>query len=354
VPTIEPDVLRDFVAAIYRAKGTPDSVAERVAQLQVDADLAGHVSHGVTNTPQYVAAIDRGHIRPDAPVEIVDRGVATAVIDGNWGFGYSVTTQATQVAISMARESGAAALVVRRQGHVGRLGAYTTKLAEAGLIGMLTADSGASTKIAVPFGGAEARLGSNPISIAVPGASRVVCFDVASTAVAAGKVMVARIAHKPVPTGWIVDSNGEPTTDPDDFVQGGALLPLGGDQGHKGYALSFVIEVLSGLLTGIGYGVDPSGRHNDGCFMAAFDISRFRDLTEFKNDVESFIDWIKATKLADGFTEILYPGEAEVRARERLLGSGIELHARVCDRLAKLAGELGVTVPGALITAQPR
>lgn len=349
MPTIDPRDLVAFVSAIYGAKGVESEVAATVAGLQVEADLVGHTSHGVVSTLQYVAAIDKGHIVPAAGMSVVRRSESTAVVDGGWGFGYAVTTQAVGIAVEMARATGAGALTVRRQSHIGRLGAYTSKIAEAGCIGLLTADSGASTKYAVPFGGAEARLGSNPISIAVPGRDRIVCFDVASTAVAAGKVVMARIRRQPVPLGWIVDGNGDPSTDPKAFLDGGALLPLGGDQGHKGYGLSFMIEVLSGLLTGIGYGVDPSGRHNDGCFMAAFDIGRFRDVDEFKEDVDSFIDWMKATPLATGFTEILYPGEMEARNRGRRM-SGIDLDTKVSSRLAALADELGVPVPAAVRT----
>ena len=343
--TIDPGDLRRLLAGIYEAKGTPGAVAATVAGLQVEANLAGHDSHGAILTTDYVARIDQGHIAPDAPIEVVAESPVTAVIDGHWGFGFAVTTRATELLIEKAGRDGLAAITIRRQSHVGRLGAYTSRVAARGMIGLMTADSGAGPKAAAPFGGRERRLGTNPLSIALPAESSIVCLDMATTTVAAGKLNLAIHRGEPIPDGWIVDREGRPTRRAEDYYEGGALLPLGGDQGHKGYGLSFVVEALSGLLTGLGFGLDPSGRHNDGCFLAAFDVARFRPLAQFKRDMEDFIRFLKATEPAAGFKEVLYPGEVEARARRERERSGIEVDDASWQRITDIARSLGVTVP---------
>jgi uncharacterized oxidoreductase len=339
--------LETFVAAIYREHGVPEKEAVVVARSQVEANMVGHDSHGVIKTAEYLERVAKGHIVPGAPVEVESETTTTAVVNGNWGFGFVVTEQAMQIATRKARANGVAALTVRHQGHIGRLGAYTAAAAEEGFIALMTADSGLGPKSATPYGGRERRLGTNPISIAVPsGQAGAVCIDIATTSVALGKVQVARARGESIPKGWIVDRDGRPTDDPSAYYDGGALLPLGADQGHKGYGLSFMVEVLSGLLTGLGFGVDPKGRHNDGCFIALFDVDRFRDLTGFTADVDAFIAFLKETEPADGFTEVLYPGELEQRKRLAAGVEGIEIDDKTWQALVDIARSKGVTVPG--------
>jgi uncharacterized oxidoreductase len=283
---------------------------------------------------------------PNAPIEVLEEGPSTAVIDGNWGFGFSVTSWAVNFAAEKARKTGVAALTVRRQGHIGRIGAYTSRLAEAGFIGLLFTDSGAGPKAAAPFGGRERRLGTNPLSVAVPGVNSIVCYDAATSAVAAGKLSLAISRGEPVPVGWIVDKEGRATTDPAAYFSGGALLPVGGEQGHKGYGLSFIVEVFAGILTGLGFGIDPSGRTNDGCFMAAFDIDRFRQAAQFRQEIEDFIAFVKSSAPAEGFTEVLYPGELETRTRQQRETSGIEVEDTTWEELGQIAAKYGVKPPG--------
>lgn len=339
--------LEEFLTALYRAHGVPDDEAEIVAHSQVESNLVGHDSHGVIKTLDYLGRIEKQHIVPGAPFEIESETPTTAVINGNWGFGFVITQRAMDMTIAKAREHGVAAVTIRHQGHIGRLGAYTTMAAEEGFIALMTADSGLGPKSAAPYGGRERRLGTNPISIAIPsGQDGAVCLDMATTAVASGKLQVARQRKQQIPFGWVVDRDGNPTQDPNAYYEGGSILPLGGDQGaHKGYGLSFMVEVLSGLLTGLGFGLDPKGRHNDGCFVALFDVSRFRPREDFSNDVDAFIDFLKATELASGFTEILYPGEVEARRRNTNEAGGIEIEETFWRQLAEVGRDRGVAVP---------
>src|SRR5215470_6229782 len=289
MPRVAAERLYHIGKALLEAAGSSADEAEVVMRHCIDANLAGHDSHGIIQIPTYIDRIKVGHIVPGAPWTIVQESATTTVIDGHWGFGYTVTERAMQLTIDKARQSHVAATTVHRQGHIGRLASYTLMAARADMIGLITADSGRSTKQVAPFGGREPRLGTNPLSIAIPSDLDGPLFlDMATSAVAAGKISLAESRGESVPDGWIVDASGQPTTDPAQLKQGGALLPLGGSEGYKGSGLSVIVEILCGLLTGLGFGIDPSGRHNDGCFLAAWKVDAFRPVADFKREVTEF------------------------------------------------------------------
>jgi len=343
MPVFTPEYLHKAAYHICRAKGTPDADAEVVATHLVKANLVGHDSHGVIQIPTYMERIDAGHIVPNAPFVVEKEAPCTAVINGNWGFGFVVTERAMNMAIDKARVNGVAAITVRRQSHIGRLGDYPTMALKQGMIGMITADSGASPKHVAPFGGRARKLGTNPMCIGMPSnLEGPVLMDMASSTVALGKVALARNRKEPIPMGWIVDKDGNPTTDPNDYYSGGALLPVGGDQGHKGYALSFMVEVFSGLLTGLGFGVDPEGRHNDGVFIAAFNLEHFRPLEEFKKEMGEFVEFVKDSPPAAGFKEVLYPGEIEYRTEQTRRKEGIFVEDETWAQISGLIQSLGL------------
>ena len=168
-------------------------------------------------------------------------------------------------------------------------------------------------------------------------------IDMATSAVAAGKLGVAVARGTSVPEGWIIDKDGNSSTDPSDLRNGGAVLPLGGPEGHKGYGLSVMVEILSGILTGLGFGHDPSGRHNDGCFLAAFNVDAFRPVEDFKQEVTEFAQYLKSTPTATGFSEVFYPGELEHLREQQLLQEGIAVEDATWDALKALADEYGLT-----------
>ena len=310
----------------------------------IDANLAGHDSHGIIQIPTYVDRIRVGHIVPGADWTIVQESSTTTVIDGHWGFGYTVSERAMQLTIDKAAKANVAATTVFRQGHIGRLASYTLMAARADMIGLITADSGRSTKQVAPFGGREARIGTNPLSIAIPSDLEGPLFlDMATSAVAAGKIQLAASRGEAVPLGWIVDASGRPSTDPNDLRKGGALLPLGGSEGYKGSGLAAIVEILCGLLTGLGFGMDPSGRHNDGCFMAVFNVSAFRPLADFKREVADFARYLKATPPAEGFAGVLYPGEIEHMREQERRQNGIDVEDATWDKLKDLANQFGIT-----------
>ena len=343
MPTIPADRLQQIGAQLLQGAGASEEEATIVSRHSIGANLAGHDSHGIIQIPTYIERIKQGHIVPGAPIEVVRQTATTTVVDGHWGFGYVVSERAMEMTIEKARQSGVAAATVYRQSHVGRVADYPAMAAQAGMIGLLTADSGRAAKAVVPFGGREPRLGTNPICIAMPSnLEGTLYIDMATSAVAAGKLGVAVARGTAIPEGWMLDKEGNPSTDPAALRQGGALLPLGGPEGHKGYGLSVMIEILSGILTGLGFGHDPSGRHNDGCFMAVFSVEAFRPLDQFKQEVTEFARYLKSSPPAVGFDQVYYPGELEHIRTQKLLEEGIFVEDATWERLKALANELGL------------
>ncbi len=343
MPKLSAERITEIGQALLVASGAPPEEAAIVMRHCVGANLAGHDSHGIIMIPNYIERVRQGHIVPGAPWEIVRESPTTTVVDGHWGFGYVANERAMRYTVDKARTANVAACTVFRQGHIGRLASYPLMAAEAGMIGLITANSGRSPKHVAPFGGAEPRLGTNPISIAVPSDLDGPLFlDMATAAVAAGKINLAVARGEPVPAGWIIDKDGRPTTDPTQHRKGGALLPLGGTEGYKGYGLAVMVEILCGLLTGLGFGVDPAGRHNDGCFMAVFNVDAFRPLAEFKREVGEFARYLQDTRPAEGFARVYYPGEIEHEKQRDRRAGGVEVEDGTIAKLAELARGYGI------------
>jgi LDH2 family malate/lactate/ureidoglycolate dehydrogenase len=343
MPKIPAERLSEIGRALFIAAGAPPEEAETVMRHVVAANLAGHDSHGIIQVPTYIERIKLGHIVPGAPWKIIRESPTTTVVDGHWGFGYVVNERAMRLTIEKARSANVAAATVFRQGHIGRVASYTLMAAREGMIGIASADSGRSPKAVAPFGGREARLGTNPISIAMPSdLEGPLYLDMATSAAAAGKIALAVARNQPVPDGWIIGADGKPTNDPRQLRQGGALLPVGGSEGYKGYGLSVMVEILCGLLTGLGFGVEPTGRHNDGCFMAVFKVDAFRPLSEFKKEIGEFAAYLKATKPAEGSSGVYYPGEIEYLREKDRRENGIEVEDATWYRLRTLAEGYGL------------
>src|SRR6202045_231610 len=209
MPTVQADRLTRIGAALPRAAGPSGEEARAVAVGCVNANLAGHDSHGVIAIPTYIDRVKAGHIVPGAKWTIVQESPTTTVIDGHWGFGFYVNANAMALTIEKAKTANVAACTVFRQSHVGRLAAYPMMAMREGMIGLATADSGRSPKHVAPFGGREPRLGTNPISIAVPSDLEAPFYlDMATSAVAAGEIGLAAARGEEIPAGWIVDRQG--------------------------------------------------------------------------------------------------------------------------------------------------
>ena len=258
MPIVHHDVLRGLIERLLLGAGAKADEAPIIARHSVAANLAGHDSHGVIMIPTYIGRVDNGDIVPGAPWEIRQETATSTVVDGNWGWGYVVSERATKMTIEKAKTSQVAATTIVQQSHIGRVAAYPLMAAREGMIAIMTADSGRGPKAVAPFGGREPRLGTNPICIAVPSAKgEAMVVDMATSAVAAGKVNLAKAKDVAIPEGWIVDGEGRPTTDPHQFGKG-AVMRMG-DVSAVGEADAVSTGSL-GLDIALGIGGLPRGR----------------------------------------------------------------------------------------------
>ena len=340
------DELLSFAERSYRALDVPESSAKLLADTLVQADLWGHQSHGVMRTFWYGDRFVTGAMARDAAPEwVVDAG-GLAVLDGKDGIGQVVTKIAMEDAIRRAKEHGIGAVSVRNSGHFGTAMYFTRMAAAADCIGFLSTN--ASPAMA-PWGGREKTVGNNPWSIAAPaGRHAPMVLDIANTAVARGKLYLARQRGEPIPETWAMDLEGNPTSDPVAGIAG-TILPMAG---HKGYAISAMMDVLSGVLSGSGFGPMVNGpyqaeaRSNVGHLAMVIDIAKCRPLADFNADMERMIEGLKATPRADGVDEIYYPGELEIRADTEQRKSGVRLPQDTLVDLNTRAAALGVAPLG--------
>ena len=338
MPNVPAETLRQLARAILEGVGTPADAAGVVGDSLIDANLAGHDSHGVIRLGGYVEAVKIGQVMPTETPDPLGRDRATSRIDGRWGWGQPGMLLATAEVIALGREFGAGVAVVHRCSHIGRVAPYVESVARAGLIGIALSNAGPAV---APYGGSQRVMGTNPIAWAVPrGEGRQpLSFDIATAAVAEGKLRVAQAKGERVAPGLIVDVDGHPSQNPDDFYAGGALLPFGG---HKGYGFSLLAQMLGRGLAGL----DPSDlisqRGVNGPVIIAIDVSPFVAPEVFVAMVEAQCVEITASPPADGVAEVLLPGELEIRMRERRLAEGVPIAARTWAELGALATDAGV------------
>ena len=340
MPTVTSDFLRQSVQAILEATGTPTDLAQVVSEALVGANLAGHDSHGVIRLPQYIEMVREGRVHPAARPCLLGRQQATARVDGARGWGQPAARLATDTVIGLAQEYGVGMVTIDNCNHIGRVGEYVERMTQAGLIGLTLCNVGAAV---APFGGREARMGTNPMAWGIPrgGGQDPVVVDFATSVVAEGKLRVARSKGEQVPPGLIIDRDGLPSTNPADFYDGGALLPFGG---YKGYGLSVMIELVGGALSGMAPSMTPGYQHGNGTMLMALKISNFVSPEQFAAQTDAYCESLKATPTVPGFSEVLVPGEPEIRARRQRLAAGIPLPETTWQALQTLADELKLTL----------
>ncbi|MBI2194558.1 MAG: Ldh family oxidoreductase [Planctomycetes bacterium] len=348
MPLLSEQPLKQLCAALFEAAGASASEAEIVSDSLVTSNLLGHDSHGVIRVMQYLRSIRQGDIVPGSPLEVVRETDTLLLVDGHWNFGQMTARSAMQKAIEKARRSGVVELAVRRCNHAGRMGEYAQQAAEAGLACWLVANAGRARGNVAPFGGAAARLATNPICFAAPWKEDgVFLLDLTTSIAPEGKVRVKLNRGERLPEGWILDAAGQPSTDPRDLYgpPPGALLPLGGSMGHKGFALSLMVEILGGILTGTGTVGPEKPQVGNGIFALVLDIETFLPRSEFQPQLQALIDYMKSCPTRPGFQEVLVPGEPEFRTLRHRRAHGIPVEEETWRQICTLAAELGVTPP---------
>ena len=345
--------LTGFAVTVLTALGTPPATAEVVARSLVESDLRGHDSHGVRRLVPYAALARSGALQVAAePRVLPDTPPAVAIVDGQDAFGQLTALMASTELVRRVRQTGIAIAVLRRCQHTGRLGEYVERIADAGHIALAMANADPTV---APWGGRDRMLGTNPYACAVPvpGGAAPLVVDFATSAIAEGKLAIARAAGKKVPAGLVVDADGHATTDPDDFYAGGALLPFGG---HKGYGLGLIADLVAGLLSGAGSASSPEYGGSFGTVLIAVNTAAFVDVETFANDVERLRDRLHTSAPASDSERVLVPGEPEWATRTHRLEHGIAVAPRILDDLDRLAAEVGVPGLGSTSssTAEPR
>src|SRR5689334_9645632 len=343
LPTrIDPERLRDFATAVYAGQGVPDSDAQLVADTLVQADLWGHQSHGVLRLGWYLERLQHGVMTPVTTPELVVDAGAIAVLDGHAGVGQVLAMRATHEAIQRARAHGIGAVAVRNSNHFGTCMYYTRRVAAAGCVAMLTSNGGPAM---APWGGRKKIIGTNPWSVAAPaGAHPPFVMDMANTGVARGKIYLARQKRQPIPLGWAINAAGQPTTDPQEAIDG-IILPMAE---HKGYAIAAVVDLLSGVLTGSGFlsavhsPYKTAEKSNCGHLMIAMNVEAFQPLAQFNASMEKFAAEIKAVPTAKGFEEVFYPGELEFNNNRKNRREGLQLPDDTLADLKRIARETGL------------
>ena len=347
--------LRDFTRSVFLKMGCSSEHADLAADVLIKADLRGIDSHGVARLTGYVRLWEKARINPSPDIKIVHETPTTATIAGDAGLGLVVAPFAMKVAIDKAEKYGSGWVSVRNSNHFGIAAYHTMMAVERDMIGF--AMTNASPLVAPTFAN-ERMLGTNPMCYAFPaGKYPPVIVDMATSAAANGKLEIAQRTGKPVPEGWIQDSNGQPSIDPHELKKGGSLLPLGSDRdhgSHKGFGLSATVDILSAVLSGANYGpwappfvafMEPS---NDpvglglGHFLGALRVDGFRPVEEFKTHLDNWIERFSSAKPISEDQKVIIPGEPELIAEKERQSKGIPLINEVCNDLNDLADKLGI------------
>lgn len=334
-------MLRELGMDTLKAAGTPTEEASWVADCLVMSNLKGVDSHGVRLIPGYVKAIKDGFLKPGARLELLEERAATAYFDGGWGYGYTIARDAMEKTMEKAKEAGVAFSGIRNVHHIGRVGKWAEMALDDDMIGIASQPGGVYV---APWGGLDRKLPIAPIAFAVPaGKYKPIVVDMSLGPIAGGRTAILALRGKKVPLGWYIDDEGRHTDDPRVFHGGeGAQLPLGQEGlGYKGMALSMMINVLAGPL--LGHVVTQAHAFRRcGVFLGAMNVEAFTPLETFREGMDALIDDIKSSRLAEGFEEIMVPGEPEWREMERRLREGIFLDDPIYRRILDVAEGVGV------------
>jgi len=341
---INPLALRQFVSRLYMALGLNEDKASLLSDSLVMADLWGHSSHGVLRATWYAERIQHHVMDINTDPEITSDTGPLLALDGHNGLGQFITREAVRLAIARAQQFGIGCVSIRRSGHFGTAMYFTKTIAEQNMIGFLATN--ASPAMAA-FGGREKIVGNNPQSWAAPTPfDAPFIVDIAHTAVARGKIYLAKEKRETIPDHWALSPQGQATTDPAEAILG-TLMPMAG---HKGFALSAMMDVLSGVLSGGAFGQAINGPYvpdqasGVGHFLMVVDIAKLREVDAFKDDMGAMINAWKNSQKAEGVSEIFYPGEKEERHRLKAIAEGLALADDTLDRLIPFAHHLGVNI----------
>ncbi|MFX0198853.1 MAG: Ldh family oxidoreductase [Candidatus Hodarchaeota archaeon] len=343
---IEKGKLYNFCDTIFKKLNLSSEETAILIDSIIQADMRGIHTHGVMRIPIYVKRFQLGLVNIDCTFKIVEETSSMALLDGNNGIGQVIGTKAMEIAITKALGSGIGCVGVKNSNHFGAAAYFSSMALKKDMIGIAMTNT---TPLLAPTGGTDKLIGNNPISIAIPSNKELpIILDSALSVVALGKIMLAQKKGETIPLGWGLDKFGKDTDDPNKVLEGGIILPIGA---YKGYGLSLIIEILTGVLTGSGYSDGVKSIYKDlknpnrcGHLFVAIRIQNFIDLEQFKTRIDDLIKKIKNSPKLEGVQKIYLPGEIEFENEEKSLKEGIALPKQVIEELEKLAKGLDLNL----------
>ncbi len=349
MPVFTANRLQELCRSLLVAAGLPVTEAETVAASLIAANLCGYDSHGVLRLPQYIATLRQGTYRPGVGLTVLHETPAVLAADGNWGLGQVQAYRLLERLEPKVAAVGVAVGTLRHCGHVGRLGEYAEWAVFRGLALIATVNSHGAGRRVAPPGGTEGRISTNPICIGIPTAEEPIILDFSTSAAAEGKVRSYYQKQQPCPAGWLIDHRGQPTTDPAVLYTEprGALLPFGGTQSYKGFALGLVLDMLCGGLSG-GACSSPAYPINGVGNAAVFILLNprlFAGMEHFVNECTALARYIRSCPTAEGVAAITLPGDPERAIRRQRLREGIPVPEGTWELIERAAAELGVSLP---------
>ena len=347
--TVRASVLREFVTDTFAAAGVPLDDAATIAESLLEANLRGHDSHGVVRVRDYLRQIERAELVPGVDLKLVSETPAMIAVDAQLGFGQVQMRRVIDRLLPRARENGTATATVVNCGHVGRLGEWMEVTASHGFGGLIAVNDNGVLQCVAPPGGTEPRISTNPVAIGVPTTGEPLVIDLSTSTVANGKVKVAYLARRPCPPGWLLDHEGNPTTDPAVRFKDprGTILPMGGEaDGYKGFGLGLLFDILvSGLSGGFCPPAPEGAPGTNNVLLNVWDPDRFAGRAHFLAEADKLIDYVRSSPLRPGVDAVRLPGDRSASVRQERQASGITLDARTWSALSEAARELGVRVP---------
>src|SRR5882757_536354 len=338
-----------FAAALLARAGLEDEKARVVAGTLVEGDLLGHNTHGLALLAGYLADLEKGAMTKTGEPRIIADFPAAVTWDGNRLPGPWLVRRALDLATERAKKNGTCTVAIRRSHHIACLASYLQRVADQGLMVILTCSDPAAKGVA-PHGGRRDVMTPNPLAAAWPTEGEPVILDVSMGITTNAMTKRAANEGRKLPGQWFVDGAGNPTNDPAAvFAEPpGAIMPMGGaDHGHKGYALGLLVEALTGALAGYGRADRPEGWMAN-IFLQVINPAMFGSREDFVRQTSYLAEACRATPPRPGFERVRLPGESGLRRREEQLAQGVELHSSIMPALAPWAQKLGVTVPLAL------
>jgi hydroxycarboxylate dehydrogenase B len=332
------------IEAIVLAGGSEPREARLVAQNLVSANLLGHDSHGIGMVPRYVDALLEGGLAVNQHPKATLDGGALLVLDGCKGYGQSIGFEATQMAIERAQRHGSCVMTLANAHHLGRIGHWAEMAVAQGLVSLHFVNVISHARVA-PYGGGDARFGTNPVCIAIPLPDEPpFVLDMATSAVAQGKMRVAHNKREKVKPGLLIDERGAPSEDPRYAVVPplGAILPFGG---YKGYGMALACELLGGALSGGGtwhYDESTKQRVLNGMFAVLVDPARLGTAEAFRREARQFLDWLRKGRVAPGFDKVRIAGEPEREMRALREKDGIPVDDNTWAEIQNAGAKLGV------------